>query len=214
MDSFKVIDGHDPRQIEVGVLSRYPIISIKSNRHMKTSGNAFLFPRDCLEIEVLVGPKSLYLYINHFTSMMKGRDESMERRKEQVDKVASLVDEKWAKLKYKGDFIVLGDFNDFYDENTSLKSLLDHPQLENVVKRLPKEEQWTHYFAGEQKYNQLDYILISKELSMKNPDSKPVIFRKGQPYRAKAYKGFRYAGVGEDRPKSSDHCPVYIDLIL
>ena len=146
--------------------------------------------------------------------MMKGRNETKERRKCQVDKVSSIIDKEWKNKNYKGNFIVMGDFNDYEDENTSLKSLLEHPQLENVIKRLPKEEQWTHYYKGEDKYHQLDYILISKELSKKNKNQKPIIFRKGQPYRAKLYEGFRYFGIGEHTPKSSDHCPVYIDLNL
>eukprot|EP01080_Neovahlkampfia_damariscottae_P007226 gene7226-11541_t len=208
-----VIDGHDPRQIEVGVLSKFPIVCVKSNRHLKMN-DAYLFPRDCLEVQILVEDKPLFLYINHFTSMMKGRDSTKHRRKCQVDKVASIIDTEWKKKKYKGDFIVMGDFNDYEDDNTSLNSLLSHPQLENVVKRLPEKKQWTHYYKGDDNYHQLDYILISKQLSLKNPKQKPVIFRKGQPYRAKKYEGVRYVGVGEDRPKSSDHCPVYIDLIL
>lgn len=31
---------------------------------------------------------------------------------------------------------------------TALKPLVAHPQLVNLVDRLPAAERWTHYFAG------------------------------------------------------------------
>jgi endonuclease/exonuclease/phosphatase family metal-dependent hydrolase len=210
-----VIEGHDPRKLDIGLLSRFPIVSMKSNRHVKGKSHSFLFPRDCLEVEIQIGlEKNVYLYINHFTSLSDGREKSHLKRKAQSDKVASLVDSRWSKNDYKGNFIVLGDLNDYDDEFSSLLSLLQHPALENVVDRLPEEDKWTHYYKKYQEYHQLDYILISQDLSTKNPTEKPVIFRKGQPFRATEYKGFRYQGIGEDRPKASDHCPVYIDLLL
>jgi len=36
--------------------------------------------------------------------------------------------------------------------------------------------------------------------------------RKGQPLRATRYTGERVPGIGLDRLKASDHCPVVIEL--
>jgi hypothetical protein len=36
--------------------------------------------------------------------------------------------------------------------------------------------------------------------------------RKGQPLRANRYTGERFPGIGLDRPKASDHCPVVMEL--
>jgi hypothetical protein len=36
--------------------------------------------------------------------------------------------------------------------------------------------------------------------------------RKGSPLRAERYTGERFIGVGRDKPKASDHCPVLMQL--
>jgi endonuclease/exonuclease/phosphatase family metal-dependent hydrolase len=209
-----LIDSFDPRKIDVAILSRFPIISVQSHRHERNASNsAWLFSRDCLIVTIDVEGKELMLYVNHFKSMMEGRTKTHDRRKEQVDRVAVLLDERWQSTKFEGNFVVLGDFNDYPEGNTAITSLIEHPGLENVVKRMPEEDQWTHFYSGESEYKQLDFILLSKSLAQMNPDP-PGIMRKGLPLRAKKYTGPRFPKVGEDGPKASDHAPVFIDIDL
>jgi endonuclease/exonuclease/phosphatase family metal-dependent hydrolase len=209
-----LIDSHDPRFIDVAVLSKYPFLHINTHRDERTK-TTWLFSRDCLEVDVDVDGKILSLYVNHFKSMMEGRDETRDRRLEQTARVAEIVDARWKNLNYKGNFIVLGDFNDYDDPKTGVKPLLTHPGLENVVKRIPggDDAQWTHYWAGGGEYRQLDYLLLSKALADTNPGP-PTIMRKGMPWRAQKYTGPRFPDVGENDPKASDHAPVYMDLDL
>lgn len=128
-----VIDCFDPRQIDVAVLSRYPIVSLRSHREERNkAGTAFLFSRDCLEIELSVGGKALTLYANHLKSMMEGREATRPRRQEQAERVAAIIDARWKKSGYKGNFVVLGDFNDYPDGKTSLASLLGHKGLDKA----------------------------------------------------------------------------------
>ncbi len=69
-----LLDGNDPRHIDVGFLSRYPIKSIRSHRHDRTDNNrANVFSRDCLRVDFDVEGHGLTLYGNHFKSMMGGR---------------------------------------------------------------------------------------------------------------------------------------------
>jgi endonuclease/exonuclease/phosphatase family metal-dependent hydrolase len=88
-----LIDSFDPRKIDVAILSRFPIISVRSHRQERNAANsAWLFSRDCLVVTLDVNGKELILYINHFKSMMGGRSETYTRRKEQVDRVAAILE--------------------------------------------------------------------------------------------------------------------------
>ena len=209
-----VIDCFDPRAIDVAVLSRYPIVSLRSHRDERNKKKtAFLFSRDCLEIEIDVGGKTLTLYANHFKSMMGGREATHARRKEQAERVAAIVDARWKKSGYKGNFVVLGDLNDYPEGKTALSALLDHKGLSNVLTRLPEAERWTHYYAGGNSYSQLDYLLLSKGLAQANSGA-PAVMRLGLPWRAQRVTDERLDGVGENEPKASDHAAFYMDITL
>jgi endonuclease/exonuclease/phosphatase family metal-dependent hydrolase len=211
-----LIDSHDTRFIDVAILSRYPATSIKTHKDERNLANtAWLFSRDCLKVTFDIEGKDFTVYVNHFKSMMEGRDVTKTRRIEQVKRVAQIIDLDWKKKNYVGNFAVCGDFNDYIDPKTSLNDLVKHPALVNVIDRLPKKDQWTHYYAGGAEVHQLDYILIPKALADKNKNKLPQINRKGLPFRAdKFYNGPRYDSVGENYPKASDHCPFAIELTL
>ncbi|HRC86985.1 MAG TPA: endonuclease/exonuclease/phosphatase family protein, partial [Thermoanaerobaculia bacterium] len=202
-----VIDCFDPRQIDVAILSRFPIVGVRTHRHERNAANtAPLFSRDCLEADVLIEGKVLTLYVNHLKSMMDGRAETRARRKEQADRVAEIVDKRW-RPSYDGNFVVLGDLNDYMDAQTALKRLVGHAALENILDRAPEAERWTHYYAGGNEYRQLDYILVSKSFDARAGSPVPQVMRKGLPWRAEKYSGPRFEGVGHDNPKASDHSP-------
>jgi len=210
------IDGNDPRFIDVAVLSKYPIVHTRSYAHLRR-GNAALFSRDCLEVDVLIGSKTLTLFVQHYKSMMGGRKKTRARRAVQVRKTKQIVRDRFGAKPGNGSWVVLGDFNDYMqtdkEGSPAIRPIVNWDQVENVVKRLPKAERWTHYYDDRDKYTQLDYLLPSKSLAKASP-SPPEIMRKGLPFRAKAYTGPRFEGVGDDNPKASDHCPVIATLTI
>jgi len=222
-----VIDGNDPRRIDVGVLSRFPIVHARSWQHL-TEGGDLVWDRDCLEVDI-DGPHGvLTLYVNHFKSMRapegaqgSGRALTQPRRVQQARAVMDIVRHRFGDDPGEGSWIVTGDLNDHDADDeqgpTSLRELLDWPAAENVVERLPEGERWTHFFRGSHRhglppaYRQLDYLLLSRRLAALNPGA-PTIERRGQPKRAERFEGERFPGIGRDRPKASDHCPVCIDI--
>ena len=193
-----VIDGNDQRRIDVGVLSRFPIVHARSWQHLR-SGPNYVFDRDCLEVDIEGPLGRLTLYVNHFKSMRapnrtrgSGRALTRRRRQLQAEAVRQIITERFGPDPSDAPFIVLGDFNDFVADDeqgrSAIRALVQWEAVENVLDRLPEDERWTHFFAGSRyglrpAYRQLDFLLPSAGLAARNPGL-PEVERRGQPGRA------------------------------
>ncbi len=209
-----VIDSYDPRKIDVAFLSRYPITHIKTHQDRKNKKKSRVFSRDCLEVDIDFKGQTITLYANHFKSMMGGRKKTRARRLDQANAVKAIIKDRFGTKAGKHPFIVLGDLNDYMKTDSegspSLNPIVKWSQVENVVNRLPADEQWTHFYPKKKSYHQLDYILVSKSLAKKV--EKVAIERRGTPKRAERFTGKRFKGVGKNEPKASDHCPVVVEF--
>jgi endonuclease/exonuclease/phosphatase family metal-dependent hydrolase len=222
-----LVDGNDPRLIDVAVLSKYPIERVDTHIHeWDDELNWYMFPRDCLECEIILPEnKSIRLFVNHFKSMLdmedpcNGRRNTRDNRLHQSKKVKDIVQHEFP--GGDGNFAVLGDFNDYLETDqqgeTGIKSLVNWAKVENVVNRKTPAERWTHYYNGNSQcghppsYKQLDYILLSKSLA-ENTEDEPEIIRKGLAKMADRYSGPWFDGIGQKKPKASDHCPVVMNI--
>jgi endonuclease/exonuclease/phosphatase family metal-dependent hydrolase len=205
-----LIDGNDPRFIDVGALSKFEANLIRTHQFDK-KGSTKIFSRDCLELEYNINGSPFTLFVNHFKSMLGGRAETMARRKVQAERVVEIVKNKFGNNPANENFAIVGDLND-YLPSAGLKPLVSQPWLEDVIMRLPENDRWTHWYEREKSVGQLDYILLSKRLALKNADALPVITRKGLAQKATQYTGPRFSGVGPSTPSASDHCPVAITI--
>lgn len=213
-----VIDGNDPRLIDVGIASKLPVTSLRTHQFAR-SGNAWTFSRDCLEATFDVGGKPLTVFVNHLKSMLGGRAETKARRKLQSGALLEILKQRFGKKFGDADFVLLGDLNDYMepgDESASgIRELLESNQMENVVARLPAAERWTHFYDGDGTVHQLDYLLVSRALAARNPGVLPVIERRGMPKKVNRKGQPPRVGAFFDDDKASaasDHCPVAIDL--
>jgi endonuclease/exonuclease/phosphatase family metal-dependent hydrolase len=227
-----VLDGNDPRLIDVALLSRHPIVHLRSWQHLwDEREDAPVFTRDCLEADVEVpGHGRLTLFVNHFKSMQapqggdpaRGRALTRPRREGQARAVRAIVEERFGSSPGEHPFVVLGDLNDYPEADeqgpSALLPLLEWDgAVENVLARLPEGERWTHHWKGDARagrpdgYRQLDYLLVSRLLASRSP-ALPLLERRGLPLRARGYAGPRFPGVGRDFPKASDHCALAFDL--
>jgi endonuclease/exonuclease/phosphatase family metal-dependent hydrolase len=161
-----LIDGNDPRGIDVGLLSRYPIKNIRTHifDKEKPTSKSFIFSRDCLEIELgLANGKSLYVLCNHFKSKGYSASQSTAdaRRKLQANAVKKILQDNY---DLKTDMVVvMGDFNDTPD-SAPLQTLLNTQNLTDVLKLKfgnDIEKTYTYFFK---KKLQIDYLLVSKPL--------------------------------------------------
>jgi endonuclease/exonuclease/phosphatase family metal-dependent hydrolase len=223
-----VLDGNDPRFIDVAVMSKYPIEKIDTHiSEWSEEINWFVFSRDCLECDlVLPENKRLRLFVNHFKSMFdrsdpcNGRKNSRKKRLIQAKRVKEIVLNEFP--NGEGAYAIIGDLNDYLESDaqgeTSIGELVNWNNVENVVRRKSSSEQWTHYYEGNsdcghpKTFKQLDYILLSKTLADSNSSAVPDIIRKGLPKNADKYSGPWFDEVGLDTPKASDHCPVVIEI--
>ncbi len=208
-----LIDGNDERQIDVGILSKLEIGGVRTHQFDKDSEGE-IFSRDCLEADIFLdknGNNKLTFFVNHLKSKLGSEKKTAEKRERQTTRVAEIVEDRFGNDVESANFVVLGDFNDTPDAEC-LKPLLGKPWIENVVARLPGDEQWTHYWEKKKETSQLDYILLSKALSEKSAETLPKIERRGLADYAKAYKGSRFPGVGPKGTEASDHCAVFMEI--
>jgi endonuclease/exonuclease/phosphatase family metal-dependent hydrolase len=220
-----LVDGNDPRQIDVAVLSRFPLVATRSHQHLR-DGNSALFSRDCLEVDVQVNGKTLTLFVNHFKSMLdknnpaKGRKNTRAKRVKQAKEVKNIIEARFGSSPGTASWAVLGDLNDFLEPSqgttSGITELVTWPEVENVLDRLPEAERFTHFFerapAGEPRLRQLDYILLSSSLAAAT-NATPVVERRGLSKKATEVSGARFPGV-TNKLEASDHCPLAIDIDL
>lgn len=163
-DQVMVIEGNDPRGIDVGIMlaEGYRIDSMTS--HVYDRDNlGIVFSRDCPEYFV-TGPNQLQILVmvNHFKSKGYGDPKkSAEKRFRQAKRVRDLVDER-VKQGFKH-IMVVGDLNDTPDQE-ALSPLI---RFDSPLKDVMQHSKFAHdgragtHGNGNQ---QLDYILMTGEL--------------------------------------------------
>jgi endonuclease/exonuclease/phosphatase family metal-dependent hydrolase len=203
-----LIDGYDARNIDVGLLSRFPIRGIRTHiddvyKEGERAGER-IFSRDCLEAEIeLPDGALLTLFINHLKSKLVIREAgesdeqyfqrvkaSHERRLGQARAVCDYLTERFEGQHNQALYAVVGDFND-----TALSPwvapLLESPHLTDIVSTYrPVNDRWTHYWRSQNHVSQIDFVLASRALRERiarvvDADSsrKPHIERRGLAYR-------------------------------
>lgn len=223
LDRMVLIDGNDPRGIDVGLLLREGfegrIVAMRSHvdeavpgtkvrrssvRNFGYLAEGALFSRDCLEVDIAVGGKVVTLLANHLKAQ-DGKPASVERRRSQAERVAKLVKESLDAGRLP---VVLGDLNAPPGKDGSLDPLLELPSLADPVSNLPAKDRWTHYYTAKKEISRLDYILPDKQLQVLDA----TILRKGLTKKCKQYTGERYATIGMEHTEASDHCPLTVTV--
>jgi len=182
-----LVAGHYERLLNIGIMTMFPIVSVRSHKDEKTENGEYLFSRDCLEITLDVEGSPLTIFANHFKSRFgrtaEERDDAAAMRQRQGERVAEIVKEKFPGKKLESAvFAVVGDLNDKPDSVT-LAPILGLG-MEDVLCRLPEDERWTHYWAVRNIVSQFDYIMLSPALSDSSRGI-PYIERRGLPTRGK-----------------------------
>jgi len=187
-----LIDSRDFRQIDVAILSKLPILSVRSNMEeldpvTPDGKKKFLFSRDCLEVVIALnksGSRTLTLFINHLKSKFAmtpaERQEGDELRERQVRKVLEIVHRRFPDTKFDTELSpAVGDLND-EPLSKPVQPLVSGSGLVDPLKRIPKQEdRWTHWFRSANNVSQLDYLLLSPALAAATAGKIPRIERRG-----------------------------------
>ena len=216
-----LIEGNDPRLIDVGVLSKLPLGGVTSWRHAvhEETSNQTIFGRDLMQVDVLNARRTKRLFTlfnNHLKSNFvpfgqdaaEGAVRANTRRRRQAEVVRDIV---LTQTRPNSRFILLGDMND-PPESEILEPFAASPEL-GLVDALtdptetrpakadnppPAGPAWTHRFkpSGQPaRYELYDQIWLSPSLSNKLDGS--FIERRT-----------KHGGNG------SDHDPAWVELIL
>ena len=202
-----LIDGNDPRGIDVGLLSRFPIRSVRSHiDDMAPKKRSPIFSRDCPEFEVeLPDGRTLWVLVNHFKSQGYGAQAANDaKRLAQATRVRELL----SRFDLTRDLVVVaGDFNGL-PTSAPLKPLLTTPGLFDVLKSpLHNGPSWT-YHDGRQ---QIDYLLVSQPLFAKL--SSVGVERRGLFHKTNFGGKFpHFPEVSNETTQASDHAAVWAEF--
>jgi endonuclease/exonuclease/phosphatase family metal-dependent hydrolase len=216
-----LIEGNDPRLIDVGVLSRLPIGGFTSWQRATHPAaiDELVFGRDVIEVEVLNKQRSAKLFTlfnthlkSHFVDFREdpvaGQAAANERRRRQAETVSRIIK---SRMRPDSRYILAGDMNDA-PQSEFLRGFVQDPELKLVNALaapietrpakadtpMPASTAWTHRFkpANEPaQYELFDHVWLSPALAA------------------------RQAGAWIDRRTKhggdgSDHDPAWVELDL
>jgi len=153
-----LLEGDDKRGIDVGVISRFPIV--RSQIHPLIMNGSRIDTRGILEVELKVDDQEIIIFNNHWPS--QGNPTS--HRLASAEQLAKLA-ERHAK---RADLILaVGDFNTIATEEPYPLALLKN--FEDVVEQARRAghriHPGTHFFRGE--WSSLDRVFIHKSSAIK-----------------------------------------------
>ena len=205
-----LIDGNDDRGIDVGMMARFSMGTMRSHVDDLRDGSR-VFSRDCPEYEIVLPSGGTFLLlINHLKSKGFGTQaDSNERRRRQAERVREVYEAR--RQAGVTDIAVIGDFNDTPDSAPLASLLAQGSNLRDVsVHPKFKDDGRPGTFGNGAKSQKIDYILLSPELF--NLVQNAEVFRKG-------VWGGKNGDLFEHFPEmtkpihaASDHAALFVDL--
>lgn len=182
LPEWEMVTGFDTN-IHVAVLSRFPIIARRpqTNDYFLLNGSRFRVSRGFAEVDIRVNPNYSFTLI---TAHLKSRrpipeaDEA-DLRLEEAKVLREKIDAHFA-ANPDVNLIVLGDLNDLHNSHP-IKTILGRGKRGLVDTRpsehngdaepqsdrrlAPRSIAWTHFYAVEDTYSRIDYILLSQHMA-------------------------------------------------
>lgn len=168
-----LIEGNDPRGIDVALLTRFKAVEIKShkdtkfgvvNKDPRYKNKKAQFSRDLLQVKLEVSPKYQFTcFVTHLKSQIGGFKADVKREAETAQ-VANLV-QAYQKQEPQGNYLIMGDFNEV-PSGMSMKPLLYNSSLklqDAVGTDLGLGKEIFSYHPKKYR-SRIDYLLISSSM--------------------------------------------------
>jgi endonuclease/exonuclease/phosphatase family metal-dependent hydrolase len=172
------VSGFDTN-IHVAILSKFPITARRphTDESFLLGGRRFRVSRGFGEVDIQAATNySFTLIAAHLKSKRAvAQADEAEMRLEEAKLLRATVDARLA-ADPNANIVVLGDFNDTKD-SASTKAVIGRGKLklvdtrpaerngDNAPGREPRNVAWTHYYAREDSYSRIDYILLSSGMA-------------------------------------------------
>ena len=199
-----VIDGNDTRGIDLGIMSRFPIVQMRSHVDEPTSSGGKVFSRDCPEYDIILpNLQRIVIIPNHLKSKRSGNDTASQNRRALQAATAHRI--AISAMSRSSFVLVGGDMNDT-PNSTALASLFtDGFQDINSHPNYPTDRPGT--FGTGLANNKIDYLIMSPMLKTQLLDVG--IERRGS-YHPNTWTPFDT--VTKTSEEASDHHLIWADF--
>lgn len=156
-----LIEGNDPRGIDVGVMSKYEI-TYKSNKDMLTPypGNLrYKFSRDCTESKLTIDGTTIHILLTHLKSRYKEANNDESKRNAQVKGILDIIAGIYSETPDSDPLVIVtGDMNS--PRFTEPLNILEKAGLAILNYDYPQDKFYTYIYRKQKQ--DLDYFLINK----------------------------------------------------
>jgi endonuclease/exonuclease/phosphatase family metal-dependent hydrolase len=190
-----VSEGNDPRGIDVGVMSKYPLDQVVTHAEegfvqIGTSSPLYKFARDAFEVHITVNQRHVVFIGVHFKA--KDNDDP-EKRLAEAQRTRQIADA-IAADDPQAAIVVLGDFNDLPQSPPYEAISAGSPSFQNAALSAPTADQYTFEFGGQQEL--VDHMMIN-----------PLMAERLDPATVKI-------DHGPEAEAASDHSPVFAGFMI
>jgi endonuclease/exonuclease/phosphatase family metal-dependent hydrolase len=180
---WELVTGFDTN-IHVAVLSRFPFTARRphTNEGFLLYGRRFMVARGFAEVEVRVSEHYQFTLISaHFKSRRESASaDQADLREQEAVRLRRIIDAR-LRARPEANLVVLGDLND-HPDSPPLRILMARGKQHGLVDTRPverngnelfdagsgsnsREVTWTHFYAKEDVYSRIDYILVSRGMA-------------------------------------------------